>query len=444
MRAVVALLLLLVGTLTLAPTVGEAKGNATLRAVPYVLGFQCPFMIDNGCSTSIPGQPGSAAVLLSNSRQSPSNGNELNELTGSTTDYSAQSGTRFAGENFPAVDYWVGEYTPLSQLKDPLDAVVGVVATTPGCTYLATGGSNGGPYMKCFTIPGDANISGFDFTRGGTTCIPLDVEGSSTGTITIEDNYWKNVTGNCSIATNTSNQMLKAGVSHGHNIVAYNTLDMNALVFPFDYGSCAPSVGFCNPNEAFVFFGDMNAHHNAFLNFTGRALQYVMANPSASFLFKNNYLQGCCASNASEHGEFMETTSNVSGGQANITSIQLLGNTLLATTSHHTSGDAAFSPQFATSNFIPTYDFEDNLYVAGTAGGATASATVTGTTSGLTFTTSAITGTYGSGELTTCHTAGGNALNFFTDYAGSTGTTAPGPAPGWPLYRKRNHVADNV
>ena len=421
-----AFLALLVGTLTV-----HAAGNATLRVVPTITpAVVCPFAIDNGCSTSMVGQPGSAAVFLANGRASPAT-NQLNALTGSTTDYSNQPGTRFAGENFPGVDYWVGEYTRIASLKDPLDATVGVVATTPGCTYLATGGSNGGPYMKCFTIPGNANISGYDFTRGGTTCIPLDVEGTSTGTLTIEDNNWKNITGNCSIATNAANYMLKAGFENGHNIIAYNTLDMNALVWPFDYGSCAPNAGFCNPNEAFVFFGDVNAHHNAFLNFTGRTLQYVMANPSANFVFQHNYVQGCCASNASEHGEIMEMTSNVSGGQANINQILFDGNTLLVTTSHHTSGDAAFSPQFATSNFIPTYDFEDNFYVAGTSGGATASAKVTGTTAGFTFTTSAITsGTYGSGELTFCTSAGGNTLGFFTDYAGSTGTSAPGPAPG--------------
>ena len=186
MRAVLTFLVLLVGMLTVAPTSVDAIGNRTLRAVPYVLpgppGGVCPFAIDNGCSTSIAGLPGSTAVLLTNARLAPGAGNELNALTGSTTDYSNQPGTRFAMENFPAVDYWVGEYTPLSRSKDPLDPVVGVVATTPGCTYLPTGGAGSGLLMHCFTIPGNANISGFDFTRGGTTCIPLDVEGGAYGT----------------------------------------------------------------------------------------------------------------------------------------------------------------------------------------------------------------------------------------------------------------------
>ena len=37
--------------------------------------------------------------------------------------------------------------------------------------------------------------------------------------------------------------MLKAGFGGGHNEIAYNTLDMNALQFPFEYGSCAPDWG---------------------------------------------------------------------------------------------------------------------------------------------------------------------------------------------------------
>ena len=251
-------------------TVAKGGGNATLRVVPNTTpSVFCPFSIDNGCASSMVGQPGSAAVLIPNGRLSPTT-NGVNALTGSTTDYSSQPGTRFATENFPAVDYWVGEYTTLGSLKDPLDPVVGVVATTPAgvCAYQSTGGSNGSPRMECTNIntgnaPSGITISGFDFTRGGTTCIPLDAEGTSTGTLTIKDNYWKNVTGDCTPDAVSNPHMLKGGLTFGSNEIAYNTLDMNASVFPYDYGSCNPAFG-CNPSEAFVFFGSMNIHHNAF------------------------------------------------------------------------------------------------------------------------------------------------------------------------------------
>ena len=61
-------------------------------------------------------------MLIPNGRLSPTT-NGINALTASTTDYSNQPGTRFVTENFPGVDYWVGEYTTLGRLKDPLDPV---------------------------------------------------------------------------------------------------------------------------------------------------------------------------------------------------------------------------------------------------------------------------------------------------------------------------------
>ena len=79
---------------------------------------------------------------------------------------------------------------------------------------------------------------------------------------------------------------------------------------------------------------------------------------------------------------------------------------------------------------------------------ATASANVTGTASGQTFTTTAIaSGTYGSGEITSCNTAGGNRLSFLPVFPGSTGTVG-GPAPGghstgnattWPMTYDNNN-----
>ena len=436
-RTLLASFLLLVGLMAFSPTAGDAKGNATLSAVPYVLGFRCPFSIDNGCANSIAGQPGSAAVLLSNSRQSPSNSNMVNQLTASTTDYSNQPGTRFAMENFPAVDYWVGEYTPLTKLKDPLDATVGIVATNPSCAYLPTGNVGGGPQITC-TTSGTANatIIGYDMTRGGTTCIAMEQKGGSTGTWDVEDNYWLN-DGRCTAKDTTrgnTGAMIDGGLAAGTNIFKYNTLDANHQNFPYYWGACSPSAAVaCNPTAMTLLVGDTKEQYNAFLNFPERSLQYSMFLATAGLDFSYNLYQNCCSDDGGAHGEFfLATAQSTAGTVSQLTSGEVFkGNTILSTTAHHNVGDAAFDVTFAGLSFVPNVDFEDNFYVAGTSGGATQSARVTGTTSGAVFTTSAITGgTYGSGEITSCRTAAGNGLTFLPIYAGLTGSVSAGPGGG--------------
>ena len=82
----------------------HAEGNANLRVVLYgtptpPVVSNCPYLIDNGCSTSIPGQPGSTAVMYG---RAP--GGMLNQLTGSTTDESQNPNNI----NEPGVDYPAG------------------------------------------------------------------------------------------------------------------------------------------------------------------------------------------------------------------------------------------------------------------------------------------------------------------------------------------------
>lgn len=391
----------------------------------------CPFVVDNGCSGSIAGQPGSTAVMYATARQP---GGMINQLTGSPTDYSVQ----LPSVNYPSVDYYTGEYTPLTSLLDP------VTNLPAGCTYAPTGGENGGPQINCvYNGTTNGTIQGLDFTRGGTTCIPLLVSGTTTGTVTITDNYWQN-NGNCSVVISFSSKsaMLVTEFSSGVTNISYNTLDANPTVWPYDYGSCPvtfqSTTNSCNPTEAFLVLGAVTMMYNAFLGFRGRTMQYFLANPLTGFLFEYNLMQGCCGNNPNAHGEFLEYAGVVNGNlpAAQGLGYSIIGNTILSTTDHHNNGDGAFPAQFVSSSFMQTMTLDNNFYVAGTTGGATPQVKVTGSVTGGTFTTSvlapvspATVGTYGSGEYIQCLNSP-NAFLFMPVYLGLSGTVSAGPGGG--------------
>jgi hypothetical protein len=66
-----------------------------------------------------------------------------------------------------------------------------------GCSYNSAGGSGvssagatapGAPYIRCNGA--SPSIAGWDFTDGGTTCIGIEIGGTASGTLTIQDNIF--------------------------------------------------------------------------------------------------------------------------------------------------------------------------------------------------------------------------------------------------------------
>lgn len=409
-----ALLIVLAGLISPA----LAKGNATLAFVPYGA-IKCPYSVDNGCAGSVVGQPGSAAVRYTTGRQP---GGMLNQLTGLTLDYSST----IPAINYPGVDYWVGEPFPLSFLKDPTNP-----ANLPsGCTLAPTAGPGANPTITC-NVTGTNNLTfdSFDMTAGGTTCIALGITGTSTGTATVTNNYWKN-NGNCSAGIFAQEMFVAVGMTGGNLIFEYNTLDGNGVNFPYDYGSCPPPTGTslpnCNPSVAYLIAGGATVEYNAIVGFTGRTLQYESLNVTKGLVFQYNLLQGCCSSNPAAHGELEEYLSNPGGAGETYDS-----NTVMVTTSHHVSGQAAFPTQFTTANAIPVFDVSNNLYLPGLAGGGSVTATAAGSMSGNIFTTSSITvGNLGSGALVVCGTTPNQVTGVLVYDGTNTGVVSAGPGGG--------------
>lgn len=470
----------------------HANGNSTLRAVPYGA-LKCPFPVDNGCSGSIAGQPGSTAVLLSNARQAPA-GNMVNLLSGSPTDYSV-SGPQ---KNIAGMDYYVGEYTPVGSLT-PVTS--GTIPT--GCSLAATPSISGGTLMTClpgsflvtavnaatpsitttealtvgqvltlnshsYTVTGGGptvwtvntgtslaigtaqsnqstdplNITGYDFTNGGsgtgTTCIALLINGNASGLVTITDNYWLN-NGRCVTSSAAPTMLQLSGRNTSSTIISYNTLDANKSNFPYPYGSCAPGSGLtatvtCNPSEAELVAGDATLSYNALIGFTARPIQYGAFDSSVGFLYEYNALIGCCSVSPAAHNEYTEY---VEGGNVTGNGHSYIGNLFITTTFHQNTGFAAI-PMGLPNGFnqlgpTPIFNVSDNFYVDSIAGGGSihgVKPTYTGSITGGVFTTSAISGgLIGSGYLLSC--GPGNEVSFLAEYNPSyVGTVSAGPGGG--------------
>jgi hypothetical protein len=423
MRAFFFSLLLIFGTFP-----AEAQNNIFIgiRAAAPISG-SCPFLIDNGCAASIAGLPGSTALLLG---RTP--GGLLNQLAGTPTDYTANGPSR----NQAGIDYYAGEYTPLTSLMDPISGATPITSIS-GCTYSATGGGgNGNPRFVCTPSTSPMNLIGYDFTRGGTTCIALEISGNASGLVTIADNYWLN-NGNCTTSTAVSTMLQVTLRTTGPTVITNNTLDANKLIYPYSYGSCAPGSGLtpspnCNPSEAFVISGAATVTYNYFNGFTARPLQYSAQDPSVGFLYKYNALVGCCSQSSAAHNEYAEYISTTAAGGAGETYI---GNTFITTTFHQANGFAALPiglPGAFGVGPTPIFNVSDNFYVDSVAGGGITNVkpTFAGNASGGTFTTTSIANaTLGSGNFITCG-AGGTELSFLNIYDFLSGTVSAGPGGG--------------
>lgn len=398
----------------------HANGNATLRALPYGV-IRCPFPIDNGCANSQPLQAGSGAVILSNARQAPA-GNMINLLSATPTDYSVNGPQRNqVGMEFPG-----GEYTPLTGLLDP------AISSPAWCTYNATGTGVGTPLVTCTPTSSPQSFSGFDMTRGGTTCVVLVVNGNATGLVTVSDNYWKN-NGKCVQNTISPVMLNITGRTTSQTLITFNTMDADKLSFPFAYGSCSPGTN-CNPTEAFFAEGAALVTYNAFIGFIARPIQFGASSPSVVAEYDYNLLVGCCSETAAAHNEYIEYITNQGGGAGGEIYI---GNTFLTTTFHQNIGFGAIPVALPASFGIgPTAIFNatDNFYVDALAGGGATNTvpTYTGDITGSVFTTSAVSGgVLGNGVLLGCGTLATPEVQFQPFYnATYPGVVSAGPGGG--------------
>ena len=168
--------------------------------------------------------------------------------------------------NVAGVDYPVG-YSTAMPLKDP---AAGRLPT--GCSYNPMGSKTGGPIVTCAGVK-NLTLDGWDFSLHN--CMPLDIKGSNTGTVTISNSKFVNGP-NCSTHGYFVMVVRPAPVDV---VFTHNYVDGQAQLYPLSL------INLLVMNET----GSLTVTYNAFLRSPARPIGSVTA---GSTYVAYNYFEG--------------------------------------------------------------------------------------------------------------------------------------------------------
>jgi hypothetical protein len=373
----------------------------------------------------------------------------INQISGSTTSYLANSPAVLNPYNDPGCAYAIGPYTPLAQTIEPVSGPFpGTASTIPGCTYNPTGGTNG-PLLTCqgASVP-HVNL-GYNFGPDSNhPCIPVQFNASGlTGDYTFGDSYWQN-DGNCAGGPNNPYFF---GAANNQNVTIHlldDVFDGQGTTFSDFFGpQCEPtstSVGkSCNATEAMDIGnsgaggGSLDIERSVFLNFVLRGIIPNMT-PGGNLTFTANWVQGNNFRFGGDHGEFFQPGFNIGAGGQFLT----FNNFIMPTATANTS-EAPWPYNFGAPGTVTVTQSDHNIQIGASPGGTvvgtnTPIATIAAGTSTLTFSQAAggpTTWKLGSGiGFSTCvATTSGAATGTIVGNTWTPKSNQPsaGPGGGW-------------
>lgn len=366
------------------------------RAVSLIVNQQslantCPF--GTGLGDGCPQANRLGSTQFPNGRQP---GGYLNQISGTTTNYVTQG----PSINLPGIDYPVSTLLGTT-FADP--AVIGNLIT--GCTYFPTGviqagvvfTVGGNPALNCNTNSGFTGYTGVSFAaQNGHGCVNFRINGTgSTTPVIITNSLFRN-DGNCAFASNQGALILaNTGPSVTPIFMTNVEIDGAAIAFP-------PTTGVnTSATQAFIVTGDFHISYSYLHDIISRPFQYATANTCCGLTMDHNLIAGWTTRIPQAHAEMIVYSGASTGASGQVYEY----NTLLRTTGGMAPGEATFPAQLNSGFAIPTYTIDNNFYVPGFPGGATLSASFSGSITGdpAIFTATSVTGgTIGSGELVTC------------------------------------------
>jgi hypothetical protein len=326
-------------------------------------------------------------------------GGYINIVAGTTTDYSSKR----PPYNVPGVDYAIGPYTPISQLKDPA-----IPANTPGCYYTATGFGTGSGLLTC-----GGSGSGFTGTVahinfgpiGGHSCTALAFKGTPGVTaITVDDFYFFNDNGACAGSANGqfwtgspwsptfSNCYLDGNApTYRTNANGYNIIS----AFNVSGGGQGPNltIKYCVVNH-----------------FAGRAITMPWgATPGPNITITGSWVEGWDYSILNGHSEWWV---GMSGG-SHQNNVDVDHTVTIQDMPISPFGPAPFFLAFTNPAYMNSFIADANVVIDSSVGGGTYSATVSGcigatfangrcSGAGPYFYETALTGKIGEGQTLIC------------------------------------------
>jgi hypothetical protein len=375
----------------------------------------------------------------------------VNQLSASTTAYtinpttlaSTGQGSNTVPYNSPGCEWAVGPWTPDAQLADPTNPGI------PGCPYNATGGLSGSSAtMLCGGSSVPHNISGYYFGQTANhPCIAIEFNGSGlTGDYVFQNNVFRN-NGNCAYNNSNTSLLLTYDTQNVTVHILDNTFDGQGLVYSDFWGTaCQPSPGVageaCNVTSALSLAyntggnaGNIDIERNVFLNFMLRGI-YFSNSCGASFIFKDNWVQGHNIRDEADHGEFFEgagpatTSCAFPGGQ-------YLGfSNIVEPTGMSVISQAPWPVNFSFPGINSIWNADHIVVIGAVSGGSIKSGTaptitIAAGTSTMTF--SGPSGwTVGSGlEVSSCTASGVAGSLQGNTWTPKSGQASAGPGGGW-------------
>jgi hypothetical protein len=243
--------------------------------------------------------------------------------------------------NVPGVDYPVGinwSEVPGGALK--AISLIGSDPAAPGCGYNATTHSVG-----CSSTTQPVVINGYDWSNGEASgCTTLDTSGSSTGSLTISNNYIPglNSAGPCLSYTDSVMHIFPTGqiVFRNNDFAGRKNLWTNTAGVCFAF--LGSSAGSASPSLPIII------QYNAFMQPPVRAF---CSEALADINFKYNYLDGMVWREGQAHGE---TIQNSGAAGTNIGNQWYEYNTFLQPSTTYASATTPGVNAFVSITLTPT------------------------------------------------------------------------------------------
>ena len=288
-------------------------GNKTLGVVPYVYVPPVPLTAcpqgagfpTDGCSAAP--APLTAQFSQPNAFQP---GGYFNTTAGTTANYMATncglSGTASCRPlwNVAGVDYKIGNYTPVASLQDP------ATMSLPGCTYSTSTSGTGGGLLSCNSTAFEGVLQHINFGpvtgAGAHGCTALNISNHDPAdtTLLIDDIYFFNDTGLCSIGVgnngdwiNLANINFTGGITFSNYYVDFNSSQWDTKIG--GYGSAAQ----VNPDKINFAFSTVVMKYGAIRNSSGNPLTASFGSSALTQTIEYSWIESWCSRGPNCHSE---------------------------------------------------------------------------------------------------------------------------------------------
>jgi hypothetical protein len=346
----------------------------------------------NPCAgaTAGDGCAGAPAPLTAQWRQPNAfqSGDFFNTISGSPTNYMATNcGSSGAANCRPSflvggVGYAIGNYTSVASLLDPATNPI------PGCLFYAAGASGGsGTGGNIYRCAGGAPVDPSNVFAGvaqhlnlgpvgghGCTALSIGSPTSGASALLIDDIYWFNDTGLCSVGVSLAVALSVPGAWPGGVTFTSTYMDGNSDVFDDNFGGCSAPTQ-CNPSQAFAidFNHAQNIKYVVTRNFANRTINGPVGT-SAAYNMQYSWVESWDKRPQNGHSEWY----NGATGPVGVRNITIDHDVILGNRFTTQFGP---SPTFAANNYPTPVDvsvFTNNTQINAWVGGGTKTATVWG------------------------------------------------------------------